>query len=95
MYSEPVVRDVAGRPGPVLDAWGIAGDHTPLRLSARASTQRSAGAGREEDPDRFRSVGFGASLTPVLSWPVRRRGTIVPFGSRRTAGVGSVATLPR
>lgn len=41
------------------------------------------------------AVGFGALPTPVFLWPARRRGTVVPFGSRRAAGVGSVATLPR
>ncbi len=41
------------------------------------------------------SVGFGALLTLVFLWLAHRRGHIVPFGSRRAAGVGSAATLPR
>jgi membrane protease YdiL (CAAX protease family) len=41
------------------------------------------------------AVGFGALLTVVFLWLARRRGNIVPFGSRRVAGVDSTATLPR
>ncbi|MGY0070177.1 CPBP family intramembrane glutamic endopeptidase [Streptomyces sp. QTS137] len=41
------------------------------------------------------SVGFGALLTLVFLWLAHRRGNIVPFGSRRAAGVDSAATLPR
>ncbi|MFJ3440853.1 lysostaphin resistance A-like protein [Streptomyces sp. NPDC086081] len=41
------------------------------------------------------SVGFGALLTLVFLWLAHRRGHIVPFGSRRAAGVNSAATLPR
>ncbi|GAB3210924.1 CPBP family glutamic-type intramembrane protease [Marinactinospora thermotolerans] len=41
------------------------------------------------------SVAFGALLTLVFLWLAHRRGNIVPFGSRRTAGADSAATLPR
>ncbi|WP_318214945.1 CPBP family intramembrane glutamic endopeptidase [Streptomyces sp. SCL15-6] len=41
------------------------------------------------------SVGFGALLTLVFLWLAHRRGNVVPFGSRRAAGVDSAARLPR
>ncbi len=41
------------------------------------------------------SVGFGALLTLVFLWLARRRGNIVPFGSRPAVGADAVATLPR
>ncbi len=41
------------------------------------------------------SVGFGALLTLVFLWLAHRRGNIVPFGSRRAAGVNTAVKLPR
>ncbi|MFF0598789.1 CPBP family intramembrane glutamic endopeptidase [Streptomyces antibioticus] len=41
------------------------------------------------------AIGFGVLLTLVFLWLAHRRGTVVPFGARRAAGVNSPATLPR
>ncbi|TGG83898.1 CPBP family intramembrane glutamic endopeptidase [Streptomyces albus] len=41
------------------------------------------------------SVGFGALLTLVFLWLARRRGNIVPFGSRRTSDAETADKLLR